>query len=134
MTVEESATLIGLCKNPSLFNPVRYPERCTERRNVVLMQMQKAGYLSRAEYNEYSDKPLVLDFHRTDHKDGSATYFREFLRQYMMATIPEKTNYPSWNKNQYVLDSIAWASDPLYGWCNKNFKKDGSPYMFIQTV
>jgi len=128
LTVEESATLIGLCKNPSLFNPVRYPERCTERRNVVLMQMQKAGYLSRAEYNEYSDKPLVLDFHRTDHKDGSATYFREFLRQYMMATIPEKANYPSWNKNQYVLDSIAWASDPLYGWCNKNFKKDGSPY------
>ena len=128
LTIEEAATLIGLCKNPSLFNPVRYPERCMERRNVVLMQMQKAGYLSHAEYNEYSDKPLVLDFHRTDHKDGSATYFREFLRQYMMATIPEKSDYPSWNKNQYVLDSIAWVSDPLYGWCNKNFKKDGKPY------
>lgn len=128
LTVCESATLVGLCKNPSLFNPVRYPERCTDRRNVVLGQMLKAGYLSNEEYRQYSAEPLELNFHRTDHKDGSATYFREFLRQYMMARRPEKNNYPSWNKRQYVLDSIAWVSDPLYGWCNKNFKKDGSPY------
>ncbi|SET23747.1 transglycosylase domain-containing protein [Prevotella sp. kh1p2] len=128
LTVCESATLVGLCKNPSLFNPVRYPERCTDRRNVVLGQMLKAGYLSNEEYRQYSAEPLELNFHRTDHKDGSATYFREFLRQYMMAKRPEKNNYPSWNKRQYVLDSIAWVSDPLYGWCNKNFKKDGSPY------
>lgn len=128
LTVTESATLIGLCKNPSLFNPVRYPERSRERRNVVLAQMQKAGYLSRADYNRYCDEPLVLNFHRTDHKDGEATYFREFLRQYMMASRPEESDYPSWNHNQYVLDSIAWVTDPLYGWCNKNFKKDGSPY------
>lgn len=128
LTVTESATLIGLCKNPSLFNPVRYPERSRERRNVVLAQMQKAGYLSRADYNRYCDAPLVLNFHRTDHKDGEATYFREFLRQYMMASRPEESDYPSWNHNQYVLDSIAWVTDPLYGWCNKNFKKDGSPY------
>ena len=128
LTVEESATLIGLCKNPSLFNPVRYPERCRDRRNVVLSQMQKAGYLSKAEANEYSDKPLKLDFHRTDHKDGTAPYFREFLRQYMMAKRPALSDYPSWNKNQYVLDSIAWQTDPLYGWCNKNHRKDGKPY------
>lgn len=128
LSVIESATLIGLCKNPSFFNPVRYPERCTERRNVVLAQMQKAGYLSHAEYNMYADEPLKLDFHRNDHKDGEATYFREFLRQYMMAERPDKLNYPSWNQSQYVYDSIAWASDPLYGWCNKNFKKDGKPY------
>ena len=128
LTVCEAATLIGLCKNPSLFNPVRYPERAKERRNVVLSQMVKAGYMNRAEYQNYSSEPLTLNFHRTDHKDGTATYLREFLRQYMMAKRPVRTDYPSWNKVQFVADSIAWDTDPLYGWCNKNFKKDGSPY------
>ena len=128
LTVCEAATLIGLCKNPSLFNPVRYPERAKERRNVVLSQMVKAGYMDRAEYQNYSSEPLTLNFHRTDHKDGTATYLREFLRQYMMAKRPVRTDYPSWNKVQFVADSIAWDTDPLYGWCNKNFKKDGSPY------
>ena len=128
LTVCEAATLIGLCKNPSFFNPVRYPERAKERRNVVLSQMVKAGYMDRAEYQNYSSEPLTLNFHRTDHKDGTATYLREFLRQYMMAKRPVRTDYPSWNKVQFVADSIAWDTDPLYGWCNKNFKKDGSPY------
>lgn len=128
LTVCEAATLIGLCKNPSLFNPVRYPERAKERRNVVLSQMVKAGYMDRAEYQNYSSEPLTLNFHRTDHKDGTATYLREFLRQYMMAKRPVRTDYPSWNNVQFVADSIAWDTDPLYGWCNKNFKKDGSPY------
>ena len=128
LTVGEAATLIGLCKNPSLFNPVRYPERAKERRNVVLSQMVKAGYMDRAEYQNYSSEPLTLNFHRTDHKDGTATYLREFLRQYMMAKHPVRTDYPSWNNVQFVADSIAWDTDPLYGWCNKNFKKDGSSY------
>ena len=128
LTVCEAATLIGLCKNPSFFNPVRYPERAKERRNVVLSQMVKAGYMDHAEYLNYSSEPLTLNFHRTDHKDGTATYLREFLRQYMMAKRPVRTDYPSWNNVQFVADSIAWDTDPLYGWCNKNFKKDGSPY------
>ena len=128
LTLAEAATLIGLCKNPSLFNPVRYPERCRERRNVVLAQMQKAGYISAADLEHYASLPLKLDFHRTDHKDGTAPYFREFLRIYMAAKKPSRTDYPSWNARQYVIDSIAWETDPLYGWCNKNFKKDGKPY------
>lgn len=128
LSIVEAATLVGLCKNPSFFNPVRYPDRCRERRNVVLGQMVKSHYLSSLEYDQLVSEPLTLNFHRTDHKDGAATYFREFLRQYMMAKMPDRADYPSWNKRQYVIDSIAWASDPLYGWCNKNFKKDGSPY------
>ncbi|WP_314957011.1 transglycosylase domain-containing protein [Hoylesella loescheii] len=128
LNVTEAATLIGLCKNPSFFNPVRYPDRSKERRNVVLAQMVKAGYLSDAECSQYAEKPLALNFHRTDHKDGTATYFREFLRQYLMAKRPDKSNYPEWNKSQYVYDSIAWVNDPLYGWCNKNTKKNGEPY------
>lgn len=128
LTVCEAATLIGLCKNPSLYNPVRYPDRCRSRRNVVLGQMVKAGYLTDAEYQRYAAEPLTLNFHRTDHKDGTAPYFREMLRIYMSAKRPNLSDYPSWNKRQYVLDSIAWVNDPLYGWCNKNFKKDGKPY------
>ena len=128
LTADEAAVLVGLCKNPSLFNPVRYPDRCRDRRNVVLGQMLKAGYLSQAEYEENIAKPLTLNFRRTDHKDGSAPYLREFLRLYMSAEKPDLSNYPSWNKRQFVLDSIAWVSDPLYGWCNKNFNKDGKPY------
>ena len=128
LTLEEAATLIGLCKNPSLFNPVRYPERCRERRNVVLDQMRKAGYITDEQYEKSCALPIALNFHRNDHKDGTAPYLREFLRVYMSAERPDRSKYPSWNKRQYVLDSIAWDSDPLYGWCNKNFKKDGTPY------
>lgn len=128
LTLTESATLIGLCKNPSYFNPVRYPERCTDRRNVVLGQMLKAGYLTNEEYQKAHDEPLALNFHRVDHKDGIATYFREFLRQYIMAQKPTLENYPSWNRVQFTIDSLAWETDPLYGWCNKNHKKNGEPY------
>lgn len=128
LTLDEAATLVGLCKNPSFFNPVRYPERCRERRNVVLGQMVKAGYISSEEYRANAEQELVLNFHRTDHKDGVATYFREFLRQYMMAKKPELSKYPTWNRAQYSIDSVAWETDPLYGWCNKNTKKNGEPY------
>ena len=128
LTLEEAATLIGLCKNPSLFNPVRYLERCRERRNVVLDQMRKAGYITDEQYEKSCALPITLNFHRNDHKDGTAPYLREFLRVYMSAERPDRSKYPSWNKRQYVLDSIAWDTDPLYGWCNKNFKKDGTPY------
>lgn len=128
LTLTESATLIGLCKNPSYFNPVRYPERCTDRRNVVLGQMLKAGYLTNEEYQKAHDEPLALNFHRVDHKDGIATYFREFLRQYIMAQKPTLEDYPSWNMVQFTIDSLAWETDPLYGWCNKNHKKNGEPY------
>ena len=107
LDVNEAATLVGLCKNPSLYNPVRYPERSKERRNVVLSQMNKQGFLSKAEMNEWADKPLELHFHRADHKEGVAPYFREFLRQYMMAKKPEKSDYPSWNQGQFVYDSIS---------------------------
>lgn len=128
LNIPESAMLIGLCKNPSYFNPVRNPERCRERRNVVLMQMVKAGFLNMELYDKYSAEPLNLNFHVSDHKDGIAAYFRDFLRRYMMAKKPERSNYASWNNVKYYQDSINWENDPLYGWCNKNFKKNGEPY------
>ena len=128
LTVNEAATLIGLCKNPSYYNPVRSPERSRERRNVVLGQMLKAGYLTQADFDKYSAEPVNLHFHVSDHKDGIATYFRDFLRRYMTAKKPERALYASWNMVKYHIDSINWESDPLYGWCNKNKKRNGENY------
>ncbi len=128
LTTNEAAVLVGLCKNPSYFNPVRHPDRCTERRNVVLSQMEKAGYLTEAERDSCAAAPLKLRFHANDHKDGVAVYFRDYLRRYMTAKRPERSDYPSWNMVRYHQDSINWENDPLYGWCNKNRKKDGQPY------
>lgn len=128
LTITESAMLVGLCKNPSLYNPVRYPDRSRERRNVVLQQMVKSGYLTAEQYDSCSALPLNLNFHVTDHKDGLAVYFRDFLRRYMTAKKPERSDYPSWAGVKYYIDSINWEVDPLYGWCQKNKKRDGSHY------
>ena len=128
LSVTESATLVGLCKNPSYFNPVRNPERSRDRRNVVLGQMVKAGYLTPEAYDSLSTQPLTLKFHVADHKEGLAQYFREYLRQYMTAKKPVRANYPSWNMAKFVTDSINWETDPLFGWCNKNKKRDGENY------
>lgn len=128
LTLLESATLVGMCKNPSYFNPVREPERCRERRNVVLQQMVKGGKLSEADYASLADQPLELHFHRIDHKEGLAAYLREYLRRAMMAKKPDPKDYKDWQRQQYYEDSLAWETDPLYGWCNKNQKKDGSNY------
>ena len=128
LSTTESALLIGLCKNPSYFNPVRYPERSLARRNVVLGQMLKEGYLTQEQYDSCVQVPLGLHFHVADHKAGQATYFRDFLRRYMMAKKPVRSEYAAWNKVKYVMDSIAWEEDPLYGWCNKNTKRDGGHY------
>ena len=105
-----------------------HPERCQERRNVVLSQMNKAGFISDDEYASLSSQPIELHFHAIDHNDGTATYFREFLRKYMTANRPVRSEYPSWAGTQFHIDSIAWEQDPLYGWCNKNTKRDGTHF------
>lgn len=85
LKIEEAATLIGMCKNPSLYNPRRFNERSRGRRNTVLDQMRKAGYLTQAKCDSLQALPLVLKFQPVDHKDGLATYFREYLRGVMNA-------------------------------------------------
>lgn len=128
LSIEEAATLIGMCKNPSLYNPRRFNERTRGRRNVVLDQMRKAGYLTQAECDSLQALPLELKYQPVDHKDGLATYFREYLRGVLTANEPKKKNYRGWQMQKYYEDSIAWATNPLYGWCAKNKKKDGSNY------
>lgn len=128
LTIEESATLIGMCKNPSYYNPVRFNERSRNRRNVVLDQMRKAGHLTQAEADSLKALPLVLKYRRVDHKEGLATYLREYLRTIMTAKKPYRSDYRGWQMQKFYEDSIAWEKNPLYGWCNKNFKKNGDPY------
>jgi len=124
----QCALLVGMCKNPSLYNPVRYPERCIDRRNTVLMQMEKAGFLSEEQREELRERELGLNFHRVSHKEGHATYLRDYLRQILMAKKPVRSDYASWQKQKYYEDSLAWEQDPIYGWCNKNYNRDGRPY------
>lgn len=128
LTVEQAATLIGMCKNPSYYNPKRYPERARERRNVVLDQMRKSEHLTRQQRDSLQQLPLVLEFQRGDHKDGIATYYRQFLRLTLTAKKPVRSNYASWQEQQYLEDSWQWENNPLYGFCNKNTKSDGTPY------
>jgi penicillin-binding protein 1A len=128
LTTEEAATLIGMCKNPSYFNPIRHPERTVGRRNVVLSLMETNGYLTNAQYNSLKDLPLVTKFNRIEHKDGLAPYFREYLRTTMTAKKPDRKDYPSWNLQKFSEDSLAWETNPLYGWCNKRKKADGTNF------
>ena len=125
---EEAATLVGMCKNPSLYNPLRFNERSRNRRNTVLDQMKKAGYITSAVCDSLQATPLELDYHRVDHKEGLATYFREYLRGVMTAKKPVKSNYRGWQMQKFYEDSVAWVNDPLFGWCEKNQKKNGENY------
>lgn len=128
LTTEECAMLVGMCKNPSLFNPVRYKDRCRDRRNVVLDQMTRAGYISEHECDSLKQLELKLDFHRVDHKQGSGTYLREYLRQMLTAKRPSRSDYASWQGQKFYEDSLAWETNPLYGWCNKNTDNEGRHY------
>ncbi len=128
LKIEEAATLVGMCKNPSLYNPVRFNERSRGRRNVVLEQMRKAGYITDEECDSLQALPLKLTYNRVDHKEGLATYFREYLRGVMTAPKPVRSDYRGWQMQKFYEDSIAWETNPLYGWCAKNKKKDGTNY------
>ncbi len=129
---EQAATLIGMCQNPSLYNPVSRNSKIRKnslgRRNVVLGQMEKAGYITPEECDSLQALPMELKYHRVDHKEGLATYFREYLRGVMTAKEPKESDYRGWQKQKYYEDSLDWATNPLYGWCEKNKKKDGSSY------
>lgn len=128
LKIEEAATLVGMCKNPSLYNPVRYNERSRGRRNVVLDQIRKAGYITEAERDSLQALPLKLKYNRVDHKEGLATYFREYLRGVLTAKKPDKADYRGWQMQKYYEDSLDWENNPLFGWCEKNTKKDGTKY------
>ena len=128
LSLEQAAMLVGMAKNSSLYNPVRRPELTLQRRNVVLSQMEKYGYISKSVRDSAKALPLGLDYHKVDFKTGLAPYFREYLRIAMNANKPDRADYRGWQIQKYREDSVEWLNNPLYGWCNKNKKADGTPY------
>ena len=98
LSIDESALLVGILKGTTVFSPIKNPERAIKRRNVVLEQMEKYGFISEAELIENNSKELNLQFQSPDHNQGSATYFREYVRQEVTA------------------------------WCKENKKADGETY------
>lgn len=128
LKIEEAALLVGMCKNPALYNPIRRPEKALNRRNTVLSQMEKNGKITEAEKDSLQQLPLGLNYHSVDHKQGLAPYLREYLRLTLTAKEPKESNYSQWNKQQYQIDRRQWETNPLYGFCNKNKKPDGTTY------
>jgi penicillin-binding protein 1A len=98
LSIDESALLVGILKGTTVFSPIKNPERAIKRRNVVLEQMEKYGFISEAQLTENNSKELNLQFQSPDHNQGSATYFREYVRQEVTA------------------------------WCKENKKTDGETY------
>ncbi|WP_423129985.1 penicillin-binding protein 1A [Gaoshiqia sp. Z1-71] len=128
LQIHQAAMLVGMAKNSALFNPIRRPELTKDRRNVVLSQMRKYNYVTKQEYDSISALPLDVDYQKEDFKSGLAPYFREYLRVTMDAKKPDKSRYASWQQVKFKEDSVEWETNPLYGWCKKNFKPDGTNY------
>ncbi|MDE6291433.1 MAG: penicillin-binding protein [Muribaculaceae bacterium] len=133
---EEAAMLVGMLKNPSYYNPLRHGERTLNRRNTVLEQMEKAGKISKEECAALKQLPLGLDYHKVDHKVGTAPYLREEIRRLMTAKKPERPDRSRYDNKMaydiamgnYNTDSTQWEENPLYGWIEKNPKPDGTHY------
>lgn len=90
LKLHEAALLVGMCQNPSRFNPMRFAERAQERRNVVLNQMERNGLLTERQCDSVKALPLGLDFQRVDHTEGPAPYLREILRKQLQDLLSEK--------------------------------------------
>ena len=126
LTVEEAATLVGMVNKPTRYNPALNPEKSFTRRNFVISQMAKAGFLTEEQRDSIQQIPITLSYKVQDHNAGLAPYFRDMLRRTMNAKEPKRSSYS--NREDYVVDSLQWADDAFYGWLNKNRKADGSRY------
>ncbi|MBO8480384.1 MAG: transglycosylase domain-containing protein [Bacteroidetes bacterium] len=126
LTVEEAALLVGMVNKPTRYNPVLNPDYSLQRRNFVIGQMERNGYLTEAERDSLCNIPIQLQYQVLDHNAGLAPYFRDMLRRDMNAEKPERSEYQY--AEDYAQDSLRWREDPIYGWLNKNRKPDGSSY------
>lgn len=111
LTIDESAILVGMFKNSGLYNPVRNPEGVTNRRNVVLLQMEKAKIISKEQKVQLQSLPIKLNFKLESHKDGTATYFREYLRDYMKKWVednkkPDGSDYDIYKDGLKIYTTI----------------------------
>ncbi|MDR2127159.1 MAG: transglycosylase domain-containing protein [Prevotellaceae bacterium] len=127
LNIQEAAVLVGLVNGPTMYSPVRNPERALKRRNHVISQMCKYGFISQTESDSLKNIPIDMSkYSQQDHTSGLAPYFREMLKQTMNAKEPKSSNYN--NDADYKYDLYQWNNNPLYGWCNKNVKSNGENY------
>jgi penicillin-binding protein 1A len=124
LTVEEAATLVGMVNKPTRYNPALNPEKSKVRRDFVIHQMAKSGYITKHEKDSIQQIPIKLAYQVQDHNAGLAPYFRDMLKRTMSAKKPKRSSYKY--VEDYTVDSLLWENDPLYGWLNKNTKADGS--------
>jgi penicillin-binding protein 1A len=126
LTIEQAAVLVGVLKAISKYNPKLNPENSFSRRNTVMFQMKRYGYLSSDKYDSLKQLPIELNYQSETHNEGMATYFREYLRQYLTAHEPKRDDYV--DRFVYDIDKYYWDNNPYYGWVTKNTKPDGSHY------
>lgn len=126
LTVEESAMLIGMVNKPTRYNPVINPDKALQRRNFVIGQMQKAGYVTSKQCDSISLIPITLSYQVQDNNAGIAPYFRDMLKRVMYAEKPRRSDYTV--REDFAADSLLWIEDDLYGWIHKNVKPDGSEF------
>ncbi len=126
LNVQEAAMLVGVVNAPTRYSPVRNPENALARRNLVISRMRAAGAISRDVCDSLSALPITLQYKPISHNEGEATYFREMLRNVMNAQRPTRRQFlTDWDYEQAVKE---YDENPLYGWCHKNTKADGTPY------
>ncbi len=126
LNIEQSALLVGMLKNSVAYNPLRNYDAAFNRRNVVLGQMERYGYLQREVVDSVRKLDIVLDLREDSHNTGLATYFREYIRTTMIRYEPARNMF--YSDDQYNDAVWQWNNDPLYGWCRKNRKPDGNNY------
>jgi len=111
LNVQESATLIGMMKAPTAYNPRINPERSEKRRNIVLNQLVNYGGYNKAEADSLKALPIELDYNTIDHNEGLAPYFREYLRGWLAKWCKENkkvdgTNYDIYEDGLKVFTTI----------------------------
>ena len=126
LTVEEAATLVGMVNKPTRYNPALNPDKSLTRRNFVISQMEKAGFITEDQRDSIQQIPITLSYQVQDHNAGVGPYFRDMLRRTMNAKEPKRSSYAQYE--DYVVDSLQWADNAFYGWLNKNTKADGTKY------
>ena len=126
LNLQQSAVLIGMLKGSSLYNPKRNYNTMLKRRNVVISQMAKYGYITPSVADSVKEMPIEIDFQVEDHNTGLATYLRQFITNTMRKPEPDRNKYVQ--QASYDDALWEWENNPLYGWCQKNKKPDGSNY------
>jgi penicillin-binding protein 1A len=126
LTIPEAAMLVGVVNAPTRYNPVNNPDRSIVRRNTVMARMKSAGFISREQLDSLVQTPIMLNYNPVTHNDGIATYFREMIRNVMNMPRPHRSSFS--RKWDYDQELRRWEENPLYGWCHKNTKDDGTPY------